>query len=282
MAIEFECPACRTLVRVADSAAGAAVRCGSCEAVVTAPAKPPPVRSAEPAHDEDPFDRPQPRRRRPPPRPQGRGGCFWAAVIGGGLFVLVALACGGMFLLTGTPNWRTFDSVRGGYQVELPADPLDDLAEQAGVPPQQGIELEGTILPGRLEQYVIVFGAVPPPGQRPGTDDEIMDTAIRDAVGKEISRVVGQKPVTVSGFPARELEVELRDGGKGVGRLVIAETKFYMVLAGGPFTDPSNERFKRFVDSFQVTDPAQLAARKEREEAGRRPKVNPFRKGAGR
>ncbi|MBN9524267.1 hypothetical protein J0H58_38100, partial [bacterium] len=73
--------------------------------------------------------------------------------------------------------------------------------------------------------------------------------------------------VTVSGFPARELELEV-EGQRRLARIVVAHTRVYTVYAGGPFTEPGEPRVRRFIDSFQVTDPRLLNAPKAGPNAG--------------
>ena len=121
-----------------------------------------------------------------------------------------------------------------------------------------------------MEEYAVVFKEVPPPGQRDGTDEELLDQALKQPLGGNVRRVIRADPITVSGFPAREVEVEMDDGSVGAARIVMAETRIYRVTAGGQSSEPVNERVRRFLDSFEVTDPAQLAARNNRE-AGLKP-----------
>ena len=143
----------------------------------------------------------------------------------------------------------------GGYTVELPAEPRDDMAQFAAKhgPVQPGVKYEGTILIGRLEEYSIVYADIAGPLRRGKTDDQLLDAALegmKNAVPAPVVRA--SKAVTVSGFPGREVELQV-DGQKLLARVVVANTKLYTVVAGGPLAGGSGaERVRRFIDSFKL------------------------------
>jgi hypothetical protein len=71
----------------------------------------------------------------------------------------------------------------------------------------------------------------------------------------DVKRVVREQKLAVSGFPAREVEFLGNDGGTYIARVVIADTRLYIVVGGGRFVRPGNANIRRFIDSFKVTDP---------------------------
>ena len=280
MAIEFDCPACYTTLRVAADAAGRVVRCGSCLATLRAPTPPPddlppPTQGADAprpvspagarAEPVGPYDQPRPearrsRRRRPPQRPAGRGGLFWVLVVLGVVGLLTVAACGGMFALL-QPRWRPFESRVGGFRVELPADPRPDMADLTKINGQPGSGVEGTVLLVKLEVYAVIYADLDPAARRLG-DDALLDQAVKGIeAGTPGTKVVRQAAATVSDFPAREV-VLTNPEGTYICRVVRAGPRVFVASAGGVNTPAAgNERTKRFLDSFQVTDPALLAAR---------------------
>jgi hypothetical protein len=78
------------------------------------------------------------------------------------------------------------------------------------------------------------------------------------------SRVVRSDPVTVSGFPGREVVIDAPGEGRAIARVVVAETRLYIAVSGGRFADPDGERARRFLDSFEITDPRLVARAKDR------------------
>lgn len=209
-----------------------------------------------PRGDRDDDDRPR-RRRRPPAPPPGRGALFWVAVVGG-LFVLLTVGCcGGLYLAIPGPKWQKHESARGGFKVDLPAAPQTDLGKRAGGD-KAGAEMhtEGTMLFGRMEEFAIVYGDIPPHERRFGTDKQRMDDAVKAMKESgEVGALLRQKDITVGGFPAREVEFSTTGGGWYISRIIIADGRVYVLVAGGRFAKPGNENARRFMDSFEITDP---------------------------
>ena len=289
MAIEFVCPTCSGTLRVGDEAAGRVIRCGACQTTLRVPEranepepeptelpdrgdKPPgsleaemePPRAAEPVGpsprarsrdwDDDPDDRPRrPRRRRPPP-PPGRGVLFWLALIGGITLLLGCGCCGGMYLLIPGPEWRAHESAKGGFRVELPAAPRADMDKIAG-DADPAAPIEGTILFGRLEEYAVVHRDIPADDRRWITDKQWIDETVKAMRSEpDVQSVLSEKDITVGGFTGREIEFAA-GGGWYAARVVVADTRIYIVIGGGRFAKPGNANVRRFLDSFQVTDP---------------------------
>ena len=191
---------------------------------------------------------------RPPP-PPGRGPLFWVVVVVLVLGFLTVLGCGGLYLAL-QPKWRTHDSAPGGFKVELPAAPLDDMESMAGVKKNGNVRVEGTLLLVKLEEYSVVYADIDAETRQFQTDDQLLAEAVAgiksDAPG---TRIIRDDPVTVSGYPAREVTFEA-DGEVFACRVVIAGSRLYIVIAGGPLTDArGNPRVRRFLDSFEVTNP---------------------------
>ncbi|MDB5310135.1 MAG: hypothetical protein JWO38_4337, partial [Gemmataceae bacterium] len=212
------------------------------------------------------YGEPRPRRR----RPAGRGVLFWLLVIFLGLGVLTTAACGGMLLLL-QAKWRPHQSDRGGFKVDLPAEPRADMADLAKAKHQPNVSVEGTLLLGKLEEYSVVYADVEPATRQLLTDDAILEEAVKglnkDTPGLQVLR---DDPATVSGFPAREVVFTHPNGGTYTCLIVIADTRLYIASAGGPWvTAAGNDRVRRFLDSLRVTDPKLLAKQKDLEETRR-------------
>ncbi len=206
-----------------------------------------------PRRDRD-RDRPR-RRRRPPAPPPGRGALFWLVVIGGVFCLLTFGCCGGMYLLIPGPKWQKHESARGGFRVDLPAPPRNDMDKIAGEKPDPSAPMEGTILFGRMEEYAIVYRDIPAHELRFGMDKQLLDEAVKGMKDTGEVTVIRQKDITVGGFPAREVEFSAKGSGWYVARIIIADSRVYVIIAGGRFASPGNENAKRFLDSFEIIDP---------------------------
>jgi hypothetical protein len=279
MAIEFVCPTCGATLRVSDEAAGRDIRCGRCQEILKAPlpeadvpyaeaVAPEPSSAPSQAEPVAPPHEPRPRSYAWPVAPRKRRPWLLISVLVLGFFIF--LCCGGVYL-GGRPTWRTHHSVAGGFRVELPAAPKANLARWAGIQNDPRVNVEGTILLMRLEDYGVVYVDIDPFKRAQLTDDAIIQEAITGM--KEATpgaRVLRSDPVTVSGFPGREVVVDAPGEGVAVGRVVVAETRLYIAITGGRFADPGGERARRFLDSFEITDAQLIALHKQREDEARR------------
>lgn len=300
MSIEFACPTCSGTLRVGDESAGRVIRCGACmttlrvpgtaaepTAAPDAPAAPEAPRSPfESAADPDapaaaiPVARPrakvrdyddrdrerdadQPRRRRrgPPPRSPGRSALFWLGLVGGLFLLVIGGCCGGLYLAVPDAKWQKHESAKGGFKVDLPAPARKDMDKMAGGVPDPNAPMEGTILFRRLQEYVVVYRDLPPHERQATTDKALMDAAVDGMKSSgEVDAVLSQKDIVVNGFPGREVEFSGKEGGHYTARVVIADGRLYMLVAGGKLADRNEPNVRRFLDSFEITDPKLRAA----------------------
>jgi hypothetical protein len=273
MAFKFRCPECGVAMIAAADSAGSETHCPSCLAtfVVPEPGNQPPAREPErrrSSSDEDDPPReereseysddpePRPRRRRRSPPPRSSGGYSALTVIGilfGVLFLGSCACCGGGYLMLPGEQWRTHQSPQGGYSVEIPVEPKQNMAA-LGVKPEPGVHVEGGLLWKRGECYVVTY--VDRPAFSGQSDEELLRDMVREMQrGPEIKRTVREVPITVSGYPGREVEFIGDDGGWYLARLVVTERRAFIVLGGGRFVKADNPNIRRFVESFKVTTP---------------------------
>jgi predicted Zn finger-like uncharacterized protein len=291
MAIEFVCPACKSGLRVGEDTAGKVVRCGSCMTTVRVPAAaalPAPGRPGEadeplpssrpdrrpvelvapPGTADRPAGRPT-RRRRPPPPRKGRGPLFWILVVLGIVAVLGAATCAGVVSML-QPKWRTHDSQKGGFKVQLPAPPRDDMRRLANLENKPEVEVEGTVLVFDGEEFGVMYWDIDAETRRHTTDERLLKS-IEDEMKKGDAqlRVVRSEKVMVSGFPGRKLILSHPDEGSSVCLIVVAETRVYVVYGGSRNMDAEHSpHVKTFIESFEITDQnlmAKAAARKLKE-----------------
>ncbi len=268
MAIEFVCPSCQSGLRVDEGTVGQVVRCGSCLATVRVPEVPPepqweapPARSrAEPLSA--PGERPRrPLRRRPaPPVKKGRSALFWVLLVFLVLAILGAASCGGLVWML-QPKWQTHHSATGGFKVELPGPPRSDMRDLAKMNQDPDFQVEGTVLVFQGEGYGIMYREIEPAIRRAHSDERLMDEIVKgiERDHPDIS-VLRSSPTVVSGFPARELVLSHPVEGYSLWRVVVADTRLYLVFAGGRNAKvETNPRIRRFLDSFEITDPVLVA-----------------------
>jgi hypothetical protein len=264
MAIEFTCPGCGSGLLVEDDSAGRMIRCGQCLTMLRVPetAATPDRQDGEDrrfdAESEEEDRSSWPLRRRSPP--SGRGPLYWIALVGGILGLGCCCSCGLVALLVPGAKWRSHHSEKGGFEVELPAAPRDNLPIP-GFRPDPEMKIEGAVLWVRGEAYVVAYNDLPARAARGRTDEQLLAESVKSLENDpECRRILRNEPVHVSGFPGREVEFRGRDGGTYTVMLVVAERRFYAVIAGGRFVRPGNSNIKRFLQSFKITDEAPRGA----------------------
>lgn len=269
MAIQVKCPACGCTVAAPDSSAGQMARCGGCRELISVPM------SEEMAADllldtidldsEEQLSRPRAEplaplcRRRPNPRlaPPRTRWVLWIVV---GIF-LVFLILGGATGFTvwyiSKPKWQTHEVFVGGFHVELPSPPRD-MARLSGVKPEPGVNVFGTARPLSSEEYGVIWADILPGKRMTMSDDALLHEAISEMMkDPEVAEQVSLRALWQNGFPAREIVVRGRKRSEiAVIRIIVAETRLFVVVAGGSGTAfPESENARRFLNSFEITDP---------------------------
>jgi hypothetical protein len=304
MAIEFVCPACGGTLQVGDDSAGRVIRCGACMTALTVPDAgarpappynpyevdqpapaarparrvrdtPPPAEPAEPRRRRDPDDpNDRPRRRRPsePPPAPGRGVFFWLVIIGAVMVAGVVVCCGGIFAVLPDAQWRKHDSKAGGFRVDLPAKPQArvDQAANINLPDTRS---EGAVLLKQGAQFIVFYRDIDPEAKRlkkKEADEQVIErefdlllAAMQDREQRAAKPPTGE-PSPLGGFDGREFKFAARNGGHYTARVIVADTRVYVLVAGGGWADWDDENVARFLRSFEITNPELVAAGEKR------------------
>ncbi|MFO0825814.1 MAG: hypothetical protein U0792_22290, partial [Gemmataceae bacterium] len=230
------------------------------------------------AEREDSFGEPPPKekRRRPPPidaeeeASSARFGMILLVLILVGFGLVAGGGFAAWYFLRGKTDWQPYDSPRGGFRVELPTAARGDIGNRIGFPPQGGTSVEGTIHRG--VEFVVFWGDFPG-GRAHLTDDSLFTAALQDMRGKFPNAKVDVKPkMLVNGFNAQESTFHLGNETYTM-RIIVAETRLFITYAGGRSISADNENVRRFLDSFEVTEPRLVRIGKDRAEAEERARV---------
>ncbi len=263
MAIEFECPACNSVLHVGDDYVGRTIRCGGCLAALVVPDGPPaPVRRpgrSEPAPAEPPAgEEPPPRRRRPrpealdePPEKPGRGPLFWLVAVGAVVALFGVACCGGFWMILPKADWHKHESANGRFRAEFPAPVQPRMAPQMQIQMDDDTRDEGAILIRNLKVFVVAYRDVLPK-DRPPAPAQLDKLVAQTKEWLEANAVTNVTELQVSGFPARDFEARSDTKGYFFVRVVAAGDRTYTAFAGGALARPNDSDATRFRKSFEV------------------------------
>jgi hypothetical protein len=79
-------------------------------------------------------------------------------------------------------------------------------------------------------------------------------------------RLIRNEPITVNGFSGREIEFQAKETGWHTARVIVADTRVYLVIGGGGMAQPNDSDVRRFLNSFEITEPELVKEGKRREE----------------
>ncbi|QJW95662.1 hypothetical protein [Frigoriglobus tundricola] len=192
---------------------------------------------------------------------------FWLVVVGAVLLVGVVGCCGGLFLIMPDTKWQTHESKEGGFKVELPSKPHPDVARAADLQLEKGTKAEGTILLKRGGvRFVVIYRDIGSAKQRRKTDEQELNDRIDRLQRVLEAEQISSNPITVNGFPGREVTLQTRKYGWHAVRVIVADTRLYILFAGGGVALPGDPMVYRFLNSFEITEPELLQEGKRREQ----------------
>lgn len=245
------CPKCGEVLEVPVEMLGRPVRCGACSTVFT-PGQPPATDdfAAE-------FDRSTPRRRQRPSPDEpavSSGGARRLAFLMLGMFGLISCTCCGgigyfVFAMF-NPKWEQFESPAGEFTAKFPG-PTSTASRFTG----RGGERADAILARRKfiqEDYFVYFVPLTKADTRKEPErilDELANGLMSQSPGAEEFRPRVQR--SHAGFDALDMCIEHPDDRFTQARIVLTDTKAYVVGVTGPGEPDHKMWVEDFLNAFQ-------------------------------
>lgn len=270
MSISMKCPDCGANLKVPDDHWGKAIRCAKCLRVIETDVSEDEIsaRPSEPVAPRAPFGN-QLRKRRFKNKYDPRFPVRTA----------VALGVGGVcFLLAGG---FVFWFVRYGFHFRAPVFP-DEQWRALEIPNRVKARLPGTAQqisqpicgltmimhqcqPDKNSVYAVAYLEGVLPENRRALP---VETLLNDACDGSVANLSAQggdeesrHSVHLGFYPGKELVVNIRRaGGKMISRVYIANSRLYIVMAGGVGLRPDHENVQRLFDSFEILEKSGDAA----------------------
>ncbi len=160
----------------------------------------------------------------------------------------------------GSLAWQTVDRSADGFTVQMPAavSETEIPAYNADGGAEQVPMIEASIdssSGGPETTYAVAWADNPPVEQAAGEDQEkTLDMARDGALGRTQTSLVSESRREIDGHVSREFVARNARGGILNGRLILAGTHLYMLMATFPGTEEWREEdVNRFFESFKLT-----------------------------
>jgi hypothetical protein len=301
------CPECKRKLKVPESAAGKAIRCPSCkaiipaskktstlgtvqaaskpvesEAVTAAPARPPAAASPrKPAREPEEFTDDKPHGTAKPIRKGASTGLIVGLIVGG--VVLLLGLIGGVGLLVyivrnrtiPDAEWQSFAPPNSGCTILMPGTPVSKSRPINGVAVD---EYEVLRLSEKIS-FSIGFSTIHANTLRADAVNTVMNAARDGAIQAVNGTKVQEREFQFRTVPAREFEMRASDGSRAIVRIYLAHLnglhRLYAISAGGFGVRPDQGDVVRFLDSFQLDNSATAPKLDNGAPANQAPLVNP-------
>ncbi len=162
---------------------------------------------------------------------------------------------------TGSIAWQTVDRSADGFQVQMPSAAVSETQIPAyntdgGAEQVPMIEAVVADPDGGLDTTYAAAWADNPPVERAAGDDaeKTLDMARDGALGRTETSLVSESTHDRDGYRIRDFMARNAGGGILDGRLILAGTQLYMLLATHPSLSARRDAdVNRFYDSFTLT-----------------------------
>lgn len=284
MYVKVTCPNCRRSSRLVASAQGKSVQCPNCAGRFVAAADPPQAEGAIPVAEEalpiaeaaqseaawvaSAEERELPLKSaklksRAPRRPMSRS----QAWVRGISLILVLGVLGGLgylALFVALPswlderawaNWRIAAPPGGNFRVLMPGEPT--LQQKTEKTPAGDVPTNVYVAHMARQNltFEVGYSDLPEPARQATAEqvEKVLDGARDGMIEDSKGKLLDEKPIVLSRYPGRELQIDIPDKGRSLVRLYFAKTQLYLVAATGPGLQADSAAVERFFSSFRLT-----------------------------
>jgi hypothetical protein len=164
----------------------------------------------------------------------------------------LALACVWVTAAQADPkpaaHWQEYKSAEGGFRVEMPAKPMEDVKNLPSAPNHKMYAMNVNFGAGGMLAVASDLAA-----DRAADPEKLLDFARDTALKSMNAAAVNEKKEMLGRFPARRLDYAMSSGFGGTMRLVISGNRLYQVNVIGPAGYAATPEARRFLDSFALT-----------------------------
>jgi hypothetical protein len=172
--------------------------------------------------------------------------------IGAVAFAAVAVV-GTMIAIRQRPtlhDWRTIDSPDGKFEISFPAKPT--LNERLTTSSRGGTFTSHSLNLKSDEHAAFGVSWWDDPSMKGLPDDEILNRARDSGIGGVQGKLISETPLTLRGYPARDIDVSTRGNLTMKNRLILAAPTLYTLIVIESDGSQANRDAGRFFNSFRI------------------------------
>ncbi len=147
--------------------------------------------------------------------------------------------------------WRVFTSKEGGFAVALPGSPSETKQRVRTATGHLDVYLYVVEGPDDAA-YVVSYSDLPPEDVKAGAEQKRLDFAREGAIDNARGKLRSEKPITVDGFPGRDLLIETDKDLAIRMRIVVARRRLYQAMAMGTGRFIQSKDAAQFLDSLRL------------------------------
>lgn len=146
-------------------------------------------------------------------------------------------------------SWHEFSPPNGGFSILLPGEAKAEIT-----PPKPNGRAESRYVVDQGDTAYVVAVDDYPPGHLTHANPRTLLDAAQNAVLKGLKgKLRDQRPVTISGYPGREILFDTPDHSTGKVRVFVVRNRLYQTWYLGPTGQETRPEVDRFLNSFRLT-----------------------------
>jgi hypothetical protein len=148
-----------------------------------------------------------------------------------------------------TADWQEYKSAKGGFRVEMPGKPAEDVKDLPSAPNMKLYAMMLSYNGGGLLAFASDLAPMDV-----AKAEQVLDVSRDTAVKSMGATASNEKREMVGKYPARRFDYSSPNGYRGTMRIVLGDKRLYQINAIGPGDFSSSPEAKRFIESFGILE----------------------------
>ncbi len=148
-------------------------------------------------------------------------------------------------ILIAESTWKEWASPKGSFAVLMPGSPVEETEKDKDGSVDYYLKYES-----EKDIFYVMYTDIPSVAQASAEEvKQILDRLPGEFVKGAEAKLLSQKSLSLTGYPAREFEFTFSNGIPGKGRVYLVNQRLYVTIAA----TPQQENAQKFLTSFRLT-----------------------------